>query len=286
VSSHAERARLRDPDATARGIGALATASLWTELALYPKPGLVSLRDSGAHTDMSAATFVRSIVALRPGFVAIAAAGARGASFGALRELGIDCERRMMRATGGVNTHRGAIFTLGLIAAAAGAIATTGLRPTDAVLRAGVLAWGRELTAFSLDVASPPSHGRLAATRYGAAGARGEATHAFPAVFEVGLPALREALARRASASQAQLHALFALLAHVEDTNVLHRGGPAALAFVQRAASAFLAANSVFAPGWRSRAVALHRGFCMRRISPGGSADLLAACWFVNQLQR
>ena len=87
---------------------------------LYPKPGLVSLVDNGSHTDMNAATFMRSLFALRHYFAAICRAGAQAAPFSDLRRLGMAAERRMLAATGGVNTHRGAIFSIGLLCAASG----------------------------------------------------------------------------------------------------------------------------------------------------------------------
>jgi hypothetical protein len=103
-----------------RDIGSLAIRALLTELQLHPKPGLVSTVDNGAHDDMKLTTFVRSLLALRFCFTAIAEAGAREAPFDELRRLGIEAERRMLAATGGINTHRGAIFCLGFLAAAAG----------------------------------------------------------------------------------------------------------------------------------------------------------------------
>ena len=274
----------RDDRRLAARIAVHAIRSLHAELVLYPKPGLVSTRDSGAHTDMNAATFIRSMASLRGYFVDVANAGARGAAFDELRDLGKLAERRMLNATGGVNTHRGAIFALGLLAAAAGAVAGNGGRPTDERLRDVLGTWRRDLVAFDIDHAEPASHGRCAAVRYGAAGARGEAVDAYPRVFEIGLPALRFAMART-DVRSAQCHAFFALLARVEDTNVLYRGGDGALAFMQGQANAFLATGSVFASDWLQRAEALHRRFFALRISPGGCADLFSACWFVHQLQ-
>ena len=101
-------------------IGRLAIHALLRELTLHPKPGLVSPVDNGAHDDMNVTTFVRSLLALRSYFTAIAAAGAREATFQELQRLGIEAERKMLAATGGINTHRGAIFCLGFLAAAAG----------------------------------------------------------------------------------------------------------------------------------------------------------------------
>ena len=263
-----------------RTLGRLASRALWLELALDPKPGLVGLRDTGAHTDMDARTFVRSLFALRPHFAGLAAAGARDAPFAALRAIGIEAEAAMLAATGGVNTHRGAIFALGLLVAAAARTQARDEPVTDATLRANLQAsWGEALAAHS----PPPgalSNGAAAAARHGAGGARREAARAFPSVFDLALPALRTARLRGRDERLARIAALFALLAHVDDTNVLHRGGASALAFVQAHGRAFAQAADPLA-----FAAQAHRAFVARRLSPGGSADLLAAALFVDSLQ-
>ena len=111
---------------TAQAIGRAATLALHDELTLSPKPGLVTLTSQGSHTDMDAHTFMRSLFALRSYFVRIAELGARGASFEALERCGVEAEARMFAATNGINTHRGAVFMLGLLCAAAGAVAAGG----------------------------------------------------------------------------------------------------------------------------------------------------------------
>ncbi len=272
------------PPWSPRALGRVAICSLWQELALYPKPGLVSLNDNGAHDNMSAATFVRSLFALRPYYAAIAQAGARDATLAELQALGIAAERAMLGATGGINTHRGAIFVLGFLCAAAARALASELAPSDAVLRSIVKdAW---TAALPLDGrAGAPSHGDLVRVHYGAGGARAEARAAFPSVFDIGLPALRGALRCGHDARLARLSAFFALLAAVEDTNVLYRGGTAGLRHVQRAARAFRTGGDVEHPQALRRAVGIHEDFVARRFSPGGCADLLAATLFVHALQ-
>ena len=275
-----------EPQARAHRIARLAVRSLYHELALYPKPGLVSLRDNGAHRDMDAATFVRSLFSLRGYFATIAAAGMRDAGLAELQQLGIAAESRMLQATRGINTHRGAIFTLGLLAAAAGCAAARNIKLSDDNLRAIVLVnWSRDLRAIAIAGAATPSHGQLMAARHGVTGARGEALLAFPSVFEYALPALRSALARGADAQHALLHAFFVLLAGTPDTNVLFRGGAEGLRFIQTQAADFVDRGSVFEAGWQQRAESLHRRCSAKNLSPGGCADLLAAAWFVHQLQ-
>ena len=268
-------------------LACLAVRSLYAELVLYPKPGLVSLRDNGAHSDMNAETFLRSLFSLRRYFDDIAIAGMRSANMAELRRLGLRAEARMLNATAGVNTHRGAIFTLGLLAASAGLAWSQGRAPTDATLRAIIeVHWRRDMLAIRAPATVVPTHGQQVAARYGAAGARGEAIRGFPAVFEVALPALRDATSRGADAKCAHLHAFFALLAHVDDTNVLYRGGCEAALALKRGAADFIAAGSVFTAGWDERAESLHRWSSIQGVSPGGCADLLAAAAFVDQWQN
>jgi triphosphoribosyl-dephospho-CoA synthase len=267
-------------------IARLAVRSLYQELALYPKPGLVSFRDNGAHLDMNAATFVRSLFSLRGYFVAIAAAGMRDAGFAELQQLGLAAESQMLRATRGTNTHRGAIFTHGILAAAAGCAVARNIAPSDENLRAIVISnWSRDLRVIAVACATTPSHGQLMAARHGVTGARGEALQGFPSVFEIALPGLRSALARGADTSKALLHTFFMLLAGTPDTNVLYRGGAEGLQFIQTQAGKFLEHGSVFEAGWQQRAESLHRHCSINNLSPGGCADLLAAAWFVHQLQ-
>lgn len=270
----------------ARHIALLAVRSLYQELALYPKPGLVSFRDNGAHLDMNAATFVRSLFSLRGYFVAIAAAGMRDAGFAELQQLGVTAESHMLCATRGINTHRGAIFTHGILAAAAGCAAARNIELTDENLRAIVTAnWSRDLRAIAIASTATASHGQLMAARHGVTGARGEALLAFPSVFEIALPGLRSALARGADTQHALLHTFFVLLAGTTDTNVLFRAGAEGLWFIQTQAGEFLERGSVFEPGWQERAESLHHQCSIKHLSPGGCADLLAAAWFVHQLQ-
>ena len=270
--------------AVARVIGKIAVRSLHAEQVLYPKPGLVSPNDNGAHKDMDAATMMRGLVALRHHFVALAQAGERSAPLSELRRVGIAAEARMLQATGGVNTHRGAIFSLGLLAAAAAR--TRALRlPMNAMnLRSTLAFWRTDLAVVSMPTRQAPSHGSWVADNYGAPGARGEARGGFPAIFERALPALQHAIANGADERAARLHAFFVLLASVDDTNVLYRGGKGVLERVQRSAGEFLNVGSVFAAGWNRRAETLHRYCCAAGVSPGGCADLLAATVFAHEV--
>lgn len=260
-----------------------AVAALHEELETDPKPGLVTPRDRGAHRDMDAGTFRASIAALRGYFRAVAQGGIDGASLLDLRPLALEAEARMLRATGGVNTHRGAIFSLGLLAAAAGRLAAA-RAPWDAAALRDVVS-RRYAAAVLRDLPAPPaSHGAVARRRHGAGGARAEAASGFPHLFEVALPALCSSLRRGAPRRAAAVQCLLSAVAVLPDTNLLYRGGEAGLAFARAAARVFLAAGGVHRRGWEADARALHRAFVERGLSPGGSADLLAAALFVDRL--
>ncbi|KVQ40222.1 triphosphoribosyl-dephospho-CoA synthase MdcB [Burkholderia territorii] len=268
----------------AERIAELAERSLVLEIDTYPKPGLVSHVDTGSHADMDAATFARSAAVLRPYFAELAAAGARDADMSVLRKIGLRAEHAMLAATGGVNTHRGAIFGLGLLCAAAGRRTVPGAAGRTMTLGAFVAQrWGTEILGGPR---LPDSHGERASRRYGVGGARREAADGFPTVYSVGLPALRRAQHRVPDDPEAaRVDACFALIAALDDTNLLHRGGQAGLDFARATARAFVARGGIRARDWRLRAVAAHRAFVARRLSPGGAADLLAMSVFVDAIE-
>jgi triphosphoribosyl-dephospho-CoA synthase len=267
-------------------VGRAALQSLHQELSAYPKPGLVSPVDNGSHDDMDAATFFRSLFSLRSYFREIALAGTSCPDFAILQQLGLAAEQRMLRATQGVNTHRGAVFNLGLLAAGSGYLLHT--EGTVNGRRLSALISDRWGDAILRQGASLPktSHGSQVALRYGVGGAREEAAAGFPHVFEVGLPALLASLQRHACLDLAAIQCLFHLVATLPDTNLLYRGGEKGLLFAQTSAREFLDHGGVHRQGWRAHAIELHLQFIEHRLSPGGSADLLAATLFVYRVQR
>ena len=260
-----------------------AVRALYVEITLEPKPGLVSLRDNGSHKDMTAATFVRSLFALRHYFAAIAQAGFEGRDFTDLQRLGVAAEARMLQATRGVNTHRGVIFALGLLCAAAGRLCADNVRLQPEQLRRILCeTWGEALRERALAEASqgPRSNGQRAARRFGLRSATREAADAFPTLFEVTLPVLQHALASGLQPRAARVQALFATMAVLDDTNLAHRGGREGLQRVKECAAMFLSQGGVLQADWLERARLVHARLVADRLSPGGCADMLAcACW-------
>lgn len=257
----------------------MAVAALHAELALAPKPGLVTPFDTGSHDDMDAGTFLRSLFALRHYFRAVARAGAEEEPFAVLRAHGMAAETAMLAATGGINTHRGAIFSLGLLVAAASACQREQGRPASAeTVCLAVQRWAADLTLAPLDPGSP---GQRACHQHGVPGVREQAAAGYPVLRMHGLPAMREALKAGLSRDAARCHALMVLVAELDDLNLLHRGGAEGLHWARAQAAAFVADGGAHAPGWQERLQAISHAFVARRLSPGGSADLLACCDFL-----
>lgn len=276
------QSRLQDANAIDSAcLGRLAITSLHAELACAPKPGLVTPFDTGSHDDMDAGTFLRSLFSLRHFFTAIADAGAADAPFAILRAHGIAAEHAMLRATGGINTHRGAIFSLGLlVAAAARCRRQQGHAAPAAQVCLAVQHWADAFATAPLDASSP---GQRARVRHGVPGVREQAAAGYPVLRDLAVPTLRHALHTGLPRDAAMCQTLMQLVAHVDDLNLLHRGGADGLAWAQQEARRFIEAGGAFAPGWQLRLHRVGEGFIARRLSPGGSADLLACSWFLLQ---
>ena len=265
-------------------VAELAVRSLVEEAELTPKPALVDRRGSGAHDDMDLEMLRLSAYALHPTFGALTDRAHYRAPSRRLREdlaaIGRRGEGTMFAVTGGVNTHRGAIWTLGLLAAAA----TMAAPCTPPAGIAAIAGW---VAAFP-DRHAPTeiSHGCLVTRCYGVAGARGEARRGFPHVVGVALPALRTAREAGCSERLARLDALVALIANVDDTCLLHRGGRAALRDAQTGARAMLDAGGNATATGRRALRSLEAALLHHNASPGGSADLLAAALFLDALDH
>jgi triphosphoribosyl-dephospho-CoA synthase len=100
------------------------------------------------------------------------------------------------------------------------------------------------------------------------------------------VPTLRHALGTTTDQNAAMAETLMTLIANTEDTNLLHRGGASGLAYAQRRSRGFLTAGGISASGWHEKLLGIGRDFVTRRLSPGGSADLLACAWFLVRLER
>ncbi len=272
-----------DGDAlSALDLSTSAVAALIEEAELTPKPALVDRRGNGAHHDLDLERLRLSAGALRDGFAAIARAAAGEEPSLRLREqlgrIGREMERRMLAATDGGNAHRGAIWALGLLVAAAQRCSDR----NPASIAAAAAALARLPDRFA---PRPLSNGERARLRFGATGARGEAQAGFPHAILVGLPTLRAARGRGVLEDCARLDTLMAIMASLDDTCLLHRGGRAALQTAKAGAWAVLAEGGTASPAGLQRLHRLHYELMRLWASPGGCADLLAATLFLDRLE-
>ena len=262
----------------------LAVDALMDEANLSPKPAVVDRRGNGAHTDLHLGLMHASALSLWPTFKLMAEAAAQFRTVGQpLREelgrLGREGEAAMLHTTGGVNTHRGAIWALGLLVTAA-ALDVNDCTPASICQRAARLALIKDR-----QVVASNSHGSIVAQRYGAMGAREQAQQGFPAVMNVALPQLQRSRAAGSGEQNARLDALLAIMTTLADTCVLYRAGPEGLQAMQRGAQRVLDAGGSASLAGRRELHELDKQLLALNASPGGAADLLAACLFIDGLE-
>jgi triphosphoribosyl-dephospho-CoA synthase len=258
--------------------------ALIDEADLSPKPALVDRRGNGAHTDLHLGLMHASALSLWPTFKAMADAASEFGDVGlplreALGRIGRDGEQAMLATTNGVNTHRGAIWALGLLVAAA-ALECTNTKASAVTLRAARLALLDDRYA-----PRPLSHGAQVAQRYGVRGAREEAQLGFPAVIQRALPQLKRSRAAGHGEQNARLDALLAIMTTLADTCVLYRAGETGLQTMQLGAQAVLDAGGSASLAGRRRLHELDQQLIALNASPGGAADLLAACLFIDRIE-
>lgn len=267
----------------------LACQALLYEVAITPKPGLVDRENSGSHRDMDFFTFQASAAALQPYFAQCVRIGRQGGApeetLRALRLPGKLAEAEMRRATVGVNTHKGAIFSMGILCGALGRLDRKNWADPDRVLE--------ECAAMAKGIVSEDYRGLTPETaktagqklylRYGITGVRGQAEAGFPAVREAGLPTLEAALAAGKNINEASCAALLALLVHTADTNMIHRGGFDGMQQATLEVREILDRENF--PS-RETLESLDKRFIEKNLSPGGSADLLALTLFLHFLRE
>lgn len=275
-----------------QALGALAAKALLYEVCTTPKPGLVDRKNNGSHRDMDVFTFLDSTAALLPYFEEAVRLGMETRdlppqeTFRRLRQAGAAGERAMFRATGGVNTHKGAVFTLGTVCAAAGRLWTVEGFSKD--LDAALALCG-EMSAQAVQedfeaIRREGAHttGQRLYLEHGLEGIRGELSRGLPAVAQIGLPTLRRRLEAGDSLEQAGVQVLLALMAQVVDTNLIARGGLEGQQWAMEQTKNLPQGRAAT----RQETEELDRALIERNLSPGGCADLLAITYFLEFLSR
>lgn len=266
-------------EADRQRIARLCVQSLELEVQTTPKPGLVDRRNSGSHRDMDLHTFEVSARALEPYFSQCVSIGQEmadqtpEATFFRLRQAGLAAEQIMYRVTDGVNTHKGAIFTLGILCGCIGRL----WKPEEPLgEQIQLLTQCARMGQAALRQDFPDGLGKG-----GSLGARGEAAAGLPSVTNISLPVYRAGRKLGLSVNDSAAAALVHLIAFVEDTNLFRRGGREGAAYAIEAARSLLRENPYPKRGVLEE---LDDAFIVRNLSPGGCADLLAVTLFLAEL--
>lgn len=246
----------------------LAERALRLELDTTPKPGLVDRQDNGAHKDMDYALMSKSISALRPYLTRLAVESAKDIDPAKIKEIGIEAEKAMLKATGGVNTHKGALFCIGLSVAAASNLASA----TGSVQ---VYSFKELVSRAASEIPSARgTHGAEAKRSFKAVGALENARAAYPELFADWLPYYRSLEGDPFRCHKTLLH----IMTTLDDTNILHRRGAEGLAHAEAEAARLLEDFS------ESGLSSLNKDFIRENISPGGSADMLSLTIFIESI--
>lgn len=267
----------------------LATQALLYEVATTPKPGLVDRQNCGSHRDMDFFSFQASAAALFPYFSQCVNIGreSRNAqeAFQRLRLPGKLAEGEMLRATGGVNTHKGAIFSMGILCGALGRLEREQwCNPSAVLAECAAMTKGLLSSDYgSLTQETATTTGQRLYLQYGITGVRGQAEAGFPTVLNVGLPKLEAALAAGKSINEAGCAALLAMLADTVDTNMIHRGGYELAKQTAREIQVLLEKEPFPSQETLEK---LDAAFIRNNLSPGGTADLLALVYMLHFLKE
>ncbi|MHC1745556.1 MAG: citrate lyase holo-[acyl-carrier protein] synthase [Negativicutes bacterium] len=278
-------------------IGTAAVTAMLMEAACAPAPGLVDRFNPGCHQDMDFFTFIQSTSALAPYMYRFALAGWEHEGPVAdllpiLREIGKNAERTMFEATKGVNTQKGLLFLMGVLTAATSLCVKK--RPGEQLAVQLVLQEAsdicrglveRELGCLkNIHLIRKLTAGERLYLSYGVTGIRGEIEEGLPTVMLIGIPCLRDAINAGLSLNDALVHALIGIMCATVDTTILNRHDLAVLQSVQSDAKSIMLAGGMLTAAGRQSIKSMDERYSRSRISPGGSADLLAASYFLYSL--
>lgn len=271
-------------------IASLAVQAVLYEVSSYPSPGLVSAVSSGAHTDMDYFTFIDSTSALIKTFTLCAQAGFTDKSpkeiFKDIREIGKIGEKEMLQKTKGINTHKGMLFLMGISCAAVAYSIQNGLkfeniREVIMNMTEGIVE--KELIILKDKHTDKLTHGERIFLEYGAAGVRGEAEKGLPIIFDYALEEFKNG--EELSLNDRLIQTLIGIMQFCEDSTILYRHSMETLKQVQVKAKEIMKLGGMKTEEGKIRILSLDEEFKKLRISPGGSADLLAVTVFFKQIE-
>lgn len=277
-------------DAFANMIMNLAAKALEKEVLLTPKPGLVDKRNNGSHKDMDLPMFHRSIQAIKPYLKDFVSKGMalqneeKDKILEQIRPIGIEAEKKMFQTTQGVNTHKGSIFSLGLVCTALGY-----LYKKESVSITEVCKLVSEITQNiekELEVNEESTAGIKTYKKYKFKGARGEAASGFQTVVSISLPIFEKF--NFLGEDFSLFLALISLMSENNDTNIVNRGGVEALQWIKDYAGKMMRDSKIYEnEKYFLQQLEEFDDECINRnLSPGGSADLLSLTWFFYYIKK
>ena len=271
-----------------------ARQAMLLEVSATPKPGLVDRLNSGAHKDMNYHTFLTSSNSVFNGLYSCALEGANfkegdgSKLLVRLRKIGKECEKEMLKVTQGINTHKGLIFSLGILLAATARLIENGMRLATEGNSTLICEEVKRITIGlsrgdfkDLTHKKNLTHGEAIYIKYGIKGIRGEVEEGFPMVVQHGLPLFKKQDLKELGLNSIMLQVLMTFIAYNQDTNIISRGGMEGLSYAQEEACSFLSSGGVYNKEYYMYLTNLNEKFIKRNISPGGSADLLAVAIFL-----
>ncbi|NLM04356.1 MAG: triphosphoribosyl-dephospho-CoA synthase CitG [Clostridiales bacterium] len=266
-------------------IGSIAVKSMLYEISCFPSPGLVSPISSGAHDDMDYYTFIDSTMALNKYFPLFVQEGLTSRDckkiFNSIRQIGIEAEKEMFKATNGVNTHKGMLFLMGISCGAVGK-AIYEKRPFHHIqdiikaMTKGIVE--KELTKLNKD--SNLSNGERIYLKYNSTGIRGEVEAGIPIVFNYSLDFYNAN--KKLPINHRLVHTLIGIMQYCDDTTILHRHSYETLEEVRKKAKEIIKLGGMTTEIGRQKIKNLNEEFIKKNISPGGSADLLGITVFLD----
>lgn len=283
---------------TAHYIASLGQRAILYEVSTTPKPGLVDRENSGSHKDMDFFTFMASSSALYKGIYECTLEGMnfqevdKTKLLDRIRRPGIECEEAMFKATNGVNTHKGIIFSIGILSAVAGYLYMKSNK-----IKFNIDEVCDEVKEVCKDLSYKDfqhipkkeklTHGEWLFKEYGYKGIRGEVESGFNTVRNVAIPILTKwSNNKDLSMNDLFLQMLMSIITRSEDTNVVMRGGVDSLQYVKEVSMEFLNQGGMYNKGAKEKLEQINKVFIERNISPGGAADLLAVGIFLGLLQE
>lgn len=276
-------------------ISNIAIKSILYEVAASPKPGLVDRDNPGAHKDMDFYTFLSSASVLSSYFYNCAWYGLhfKGEDYRGLleeiRPIGKKAEEDMFRSTGGINTHKGVIFSGGIIAAAAASIHRQGKDLDLMAISDRVKQMSKGITSELKDIADKEdlTYGEKLFIKYGTKGIRGEVEGGFETIINFSYPVFKGLIEEKThNINDILIQTLLHLMMHTEDSNILGRHDIDKLSFAKNSAKEALKLGGMFTKEGRGYIERLDKSFVEQNISPGGAADLLAITFMIYMIEN